>query len=117
MKIGLTYFVGAATGPIKIGRTDDLRGRLARLQTGSPLRLHVWGAVALDRLRHDGPGDPPTFEAECHRRLADHRCRGEWFERDMVERFWFDTILPDQADYIVIDLFSRVRVVRLAVPA
>ncbi|MFG2352617.1 GIY-YIG nuclease family protein [Streptomyces sp. NPDC048521] len=52
----------------KIGRAKDPRTRLRQLQTGQPVELSL--AWACD-------GD---FEQALHRRFADNRVRGEWFD-------------------------------------
>lgn len=64
------YFVQAGEdGPIKVGYSNHVEGRLASLQTAhhAPLRvlLKVPGGLAL--------------EAALHAALAPHRLRGEWF--------------------------------------
>lgn len=100
-----TYFIGADRGPVKIGRTTDLDRRLAELQSGSPVPLRVLGAVALDRLRRYDRGDPPTFEALCHRVLAEHRLHGEWFDGSAALSWW-RCVLIDQTDYVVVDAWG-----------
>lgn len=67
----LIYFAGTETGPIKIGRTKDLRGRIKELRCASPEKLHVWAITKGGNLE----------EALYHHRFADSRVRGEWFER------------------------------------
>lgn len=64
------YFVSdGVDGPIKIGRTANVRRRLTNMQTASPTRLHLLAATeALD-------------EKELHARFAAHRLVGEWFRR------------------------------------
>lgn len=65
-----TYFIQAESGgPIKIGRSTPagVRGRLASLQTGSPLKLV---------LRFLAWGD---LEFSLHHAFAEFRLAGEWF--------------------------------------
>jgi len=66
----LTYFIqaGDANGLVKIGKTTDLETRIARLQTGCPLPLHVIRTISCD------------CESYMHRAFAGERQRGEWFE-------------------------------------
>lgn len=63
-----TYVIeGVGTGLVKIGKTGDIKKRLAAMRTGSPteLRLVAWLA-----------GD---IESSLHTMLAAHRVHGEWF--------------------------------------
>jgi hypothetical protein len=66
----VTYVVlrGASGGPVKIGRTRDLGGRLSSLQTASAEPLRVLVTV---------PGD---IERELHDACAAYRTSGEWFD-------------------------------------
>lgn len=68
---GLVYFIQAAHGgPVKIGYTTNLDGRLRDLQTASPYRLVV---------RHLLPGST-VDEAAMHERFKAARLGGgEWF--------------------------------------
>ena len=65
------YFIGGDDGLIKIGRSRNPEARAAELQTGSPVPLRVLASVSGDS----------RLEAQYHRRFADFRVRGEWFER------------------------------------
>lgn len=62
---------------IKIGRTNDLRGRLSNLQIGSPTPLEVLLVLA----------DTGPLEKVLHRRFAKARAHGEWFraEKKLLE--------------------------------
>ena len=69
----MIYFVQAeGIGHIKIGFTDgeDVNGRIATLQTASPVRLRLLGAI---------PGGMEE-EKDLHRRFAAARVQGEWFK-------------------------------------
>jgi DNA-binding transcriptional regulator YiaG len=69
------YFVQAeGGGPIKIGRTIDLRKRMASFQCVSPVPLRVLAVM---------PGGP-LAEFELHGRFAAHRTYGEWFNPSPV---------------------------------
>jgi len=68
---GAVYFIGGDTGRIKIGMSVCPLERLAAFQLGSPIDLRI---MALARGYFD-------VEDEYHSRFAEHRVRGEWFER------------------------------------
>jgi len=57
------------SGAIKIGRTNDVGRRLSELQTSNPAEIRI--LIVLE-----GQGNR---ERSLHRRLVDHRLRGEWF--------------------------------------
>lgn len=65
---GFTYFVRAGDGgPIKIGRTTDLRQRLSSLRLACPYGCTCIGVLVGDH------------EARLHERFAGLRIHGEWF--------------------------------------
>jgi len=64
------YFIQAGkNGPIKIGKADSVRRRLASLQSSHYEILELLGAVA----------GGLEVEAEFHKQLVASRLRGEWF--------------------------------------
>jgi hypothetical protein len=63
------YFVQRGDGPIKIGITKNLAGRLAALGTASHEPLHLLASV---------PGNS-NAERHFHSTLAKYRIKGEWF--------------------------------------
>lgn len=64
------YFVQMGkTGPIKIGKSRELRMRLDQLQTGSPLQLQVLAEIQA----------PAELEMQLHAYFDEHRMEGEWF--------------------------------------
>lgn len=67
------YVVGSPGGPIKIGISADISGRLRKLQTGSAERLKVYLFLEPEGV------DVREVERECHRRLISARLAGEWF--------------------------------------
>lgn len=84
---GFVYFIqGQDDGPIKIGFTRDVAGRLRQLQTGHHDRLRVLRSMRGDK----------ALEAWLHRRFAAHRLTGEWFtpHRDLL-RYIIDNTLAD----------------------
>lgn len=92
-------------GPIKFGRTTDLRRRLTDLQAGNPTELHVIAS------------HPTAGEAEplVHHVLADTRLLGEWFQdtpraRSVVEvmaRYRHCTIYAAQLIAFAPESFTR----------
>jgi hypothetical protein len=65
------YFIGAASGAIKIGTATNPQVRLKTLQTGHHERLEILATCEGGQ----------TVEREYHARFADRRMNGEWFER------------------------------------
>jgi len=64
------YFVQAGEGgPIKIGTSDKVPDRIAKLQTANPHKLSLLGTVAGDE----------EIERALHARFASIRLEGEWF--------------------------------------
>ncbi len=67
---GIVYFMqGEKGGPIKIGRSQNAKQRLDKLQIGSNIRLRLvrWLPFV------------PGVEASLHKRFAAERLHGEWF--------------------------------------
>lgn len=70
------YVIGSAGHPIKIGITNNVRARLSSLRTSSPADLRVYAFMEAPE------GRAWNIEQECHRRIADYRLNGEWFNYD-----------------------------------
>jgi hypothetical protein len=67
------YFIrDCSSGEVKIGYSDDPEGRLRQFQTGSNARLIPLGTTFGHR----------DTEAVYHRKYADFRTSGEWFDLD-----------------------------------
>ena len=64
-----TYFAQAGRGPIKIGETDDVEGRIRALQTANPEELSLLGRIPCEL----------HSEKSLHERFKHLRLRGEWF--------------------------------------
>ena len=64
------YFIRMGDGPVKIGRTRNLKSRLKMLQCGSPYPLTVMGVLK----------DQGDSEGCWHGRFFNQRLVGEWFE-------------------------------------
>ena len=64
----LTYLVRAENGgPIKIGRTNNIKKRLGNLQPGNPYKLKCLGTTLVS-------------ERDVHVALKAYRIAGEWYE-------------------------------------
>lgn len=74
----MIYFVRSYNKFIKIGQSIDPKSRLKRLQTGSPIKLHVKAIL---------PGDFKT-EKGLHELFSHLNVNGEWF-RYTEELKWF----------------------------
>lgn len=67
-----TYVLrGAGTDLVKIGKSQNVSGRLRSLQSGSPAQLEVIRAIPFD------------CERRMHVRFAHLRKHGEWFQFDI----------------------------------
>jgi hypothetical protein len=77
------YVIQAGTdGPVKIGRSVCPGARLAQLQTGSPVRLHLLRTYCRQGHR----------EHIMHRWLAPLHVAGEWFQRSSI--LILDEVMP-----------------------
>lgn len=66
----LIYFVQAEDRGIKIGITDNIKGRLNALQNNSVLKLNLLGVIRGNIKR----------ESKIHERFKKYKIHGEWFE-------------------------------------
>lgn len=67
------YFIAAVdAGMIKIGKTRDMKKRMATLRTMSPVGLEVVCTIAYD----------DSLEKRIHEHLKEYRAHGEWFYAD-----------------------------------
>ena len=82
----VVYFIrNTVTSAIKIGFATYPTWRLKQLQTATPDRLELVGAVAGSK----------SYEAELHRRFSRHRLGGEWFSKnDELDRFIEEVVAP-----------------------
>lgn len=72
----MIYFIqNAITKEVKIGYSKNPEKRLSHLQTASPHKLTLLGAI---------PGEPED-EAALHTKYASYAIRGEWFKREIIE--------------------------------
>lgn len=91
----LVYFIQSGdTGPIKIGRTQNLTQRMQVLQTASAEPLHLLAAV---------PGGV-KYEKWFHEKLRPYHIRGEWFHNTIgVKAFlWEETWLYARVDLAIV---------------
>lgn len=87
---------GVGTGRVKIGSARSFKGRLLKLQTGSPVELRI--IAVCDN----------NIEGRLHEELADHCTHGEWFEMsEPVMRLINEHMEP--ASISVIEEIGRVR--------
>lgn len=78
--LGVIYFIAAdAAGPVKIGRSTLLGGRLITLQIGNPNQLYVFSAFVFPKGRRH------VVEQMLHGELEAHWLRGEWFSLSVEE--------------------------------
>lgn len=75
---GYVYFFQDSALRVKIGQTKDPRRRLRSLSSGIGHRLTIIGVMPSD--------DAPMEEAQVHRRFAEHRLVGEWFDGAVVAK-------------------------------
>jgi hypothetical protein len=82
------------SGPIKIGRADNPRRRVADLGVSTPIEVIFIGALFSEHADHEEKG--------LHQKLAAHHVKGEWFEADAVlseiKQLGFRVLSPDQVD-------------------
>jgi hypothetical protein len=80
----VTYFIQRVpNGPVKIGRTDNVRQRLDQLQTASAEQLVIRGVIKSNR------------EKQLHKQFASKRMVGEWFRcDDELETFMSELFGP-----------------------
>lgn len=71
------YLIQAESGPVKIGIATDPNRRLSELQTANYELLTL-----LYRLECNSLTDAQQLETVLHRRYAQQRIRGEWFDSD-----------------------------------
>lgn len=68
------YFIGAGSGPVKVGYGQDPWKRMRTFQTGHYERLTLLGMFL--------PDHAPGLERRLHEAMRPHRLAGEWFRRD-----------------------------------
>ncbi len=84
----VVYFIATTCRTyVKIGRSNDATRRLKTLQTSSPLKLVLLGAVHAK----------PAYEKYLHACFAKNRTHGEWFLNNAKLQHTVDVILAQQA--------------------
>ena len=72
INVGFVYFIRAANGLFKAGRTNDIEKRFRSIQSMSPEKLELF---------HYFPTwDCAIAEQEIHLMWAEYRTHGEWFD-------------------------------------
>lgn len=80
MRLGFVYLIGPAKAqPLKIGHATDLKKRLCQLQIGNWNKLEVLDTASAPWTL------TPAIEASLHKRFADRRLAGEWFDVPLGE--------------------------------
>lgn len=74
------YVIGAENGPVKIGITGNLTGRLSSIQTGCPFQAIIWFVKPI--FSRDLAAE---HEAMIHRVYQEKRLAGEWFDIDAAQ--------------------------------
>ena len=59
---------------LKVGKAKDVESRMAELQVGNPVKLHLFGIIKCKSERHAF-----DMESRFHNWLKRHAHRGEWF--------------------------------------
>jgi hypothetical protein len=91
------YVLSIPGGYYKIGRTINIKARVADLQCGCPERIKVEGGPPIIA----GGVSAAAMEADVHRRLASYRTSGEWVRVPEDElamawrKAWFTLSQPD----------------------
>jgi prophage regulatory protein len=70
----MIYVIQAQNGPIKIGVSVYVEGRIAGIQTGNPHTITLLGTIMDDR--------DYDLEKEIHKRLFPYQLCGEWFDNN-----------------------------------
>lgn len=73
------YVIGVTDNPVKIGKANNMKGRLMSLQIGCPDPLIVHYTLGIE------PSLAQPIETACHRELAAKHRRGEWFDVSAAE--------------------------------
>ena len=88
------YVIGAENGPIKIGITGSLTGRLAQIQTGCPFLAVIWFVKPIF-----SRGLAIRHERMIHRCHQEQKLAGEWFDLDVEEGIEAIECTIDTHDY------------------
>ena len=84
------YFAQQERGPIKVGWTTNIEGRLAALRTSASCRIDLLAEM---------DGDKRT-ESYIHSRLSDYRAHGEWFHPTAAVLYFVEMVKRDGIDCI-----------------
>ena len=81
----MVYFIKAGDH-VKIGIAQDVKSRIAALQTGQALKIDFCGA-----LRNISRDEARKYERHLHKFFSNSRARGEWFLLPKFECYDEDT--------------------------
>lgn len=87
---GHVYILSAENARYKIGRAKTLAARLKALHTASPLSFTLAHAIQ--------SGDTVRAESLLHKRFADKRAHGEWFDLSPDDVTWLTSLQDFQLD-------------------
>lgn len=83
------YFITYENGPIKIGKANNIKARMATLQTSHPYKLEVLGLLIGD----------PRLEKALHTKFSHLRMNGEWFRKETELLDWIaENTISSEAD-------------------
>ena len=69
------YVIGREEGPVKVGITNSLTGRISAIQTGCPFRIKLLHAQPMRNRDH-----ALLHERWFHASYEEKRLHGEWFD-------------------------------------
>lgn len=81
------YFISAPNGLVKIGKSRRVKNRLIDLKRYSPVPLKLERIIAL-AISEQSFMTYSRLEWNFHRRFAEDRKHGEWFDINMDEEKW-----------------------------
>jgi len=92
----------------KIGKANDVEKRLSGIQTGSPLKLQMFGYIKSE--------SPTTAEKHIHKLLKTENVMGEWFQVSQklirTVRTRFD-VIDDRLDELVVSSEDTSETIRI----
>ena len=75
----VVYFIQSGKGAVKIGYTNHLHKRFARLQTGNPQVLKILSALPVE-----SRAEARNIEKYLHLCFRDKKVRGEWYRKSII---------------------------------
>lgn len=89
-QMSFVYLIGSSSdGPFKIGKANNVKRRLAELQTPWPVKLLLIESRAVPL------AEVLSIESRIHKTLAGYRMAGEWFSCDLATaKAAMDSVVP-----------------------